>query len=115
MTVYSANHRVREAAALPYDSEYVLKPVVIGENVWVGGNVVFVPGAEVGEGCIVGAGAVVTKKFDPLTILGGNPAREIGRRDADHYHRLKQEGKILLRMKRCRAGGLEDGSQAVVA
>jgi acetyltransferase-like isoleucine patch superfamily enzyme len=100
VTIYSANHRFREATALPYNSEEVLQPVVIGENVWVGGNVIFVPGAQVGEGCVVGAGAVVTREFEPLTILGGNPAAEIGRRDADHYHRLKREGRVLLKMKR---------------
>jgi acetyltransferase-like isoleucine patch superfamily enzyme len=51
------------------------KPVVIGEDCWIAGNVTILPGVTIGRGCVVGAGAVVTKNIPPLWIAVGNPAR----------------------------------------
>ena len=50
-------------------------PVVIGNNVWIGDNAVILPNVTLGDGCIVGAGAVVTKSFPAGSVIGGNPAR----------------------------------------
>ena len=56
-------------------------PLVIGDDVWIGGNVIITPGcSSIGLGAVVGAGAVVTKDVPPFTIVGGNPARRIGER-----------------------------------
>lgn len=52
-------------------------PVKIGNKVWIGANVTILPGVRIGDGAIVAAGAVVTKDVDPLTIVGGVPARKI--------------------------------------
>jgi maltose O-acetyltransferase len=56
------------------------KRVVIGNDVWIGANAVILPGVTVGEGTIIGAGAVVTNDTDPYSIVGGVPARKIGER-----------------------------------
>ncbi|MDO8413132.1 MAG: acyltransferase [Gallionellaceae bacterium] len=54
------------------------KPVTIGNNVWIGANVTILAGVEIPDGCIIGAGAVVTKKLDNINgIYVGNPARFI--------------------------------------
>lgn len=51
--------------------------VIIGNNVWIGDKVTILPNVKIGEGCIIGANAVVTKDIPPYCIVGGNPARII--------------------------------------
>lgn len=54
------------------------KDVVIGKNCWIGMNSVILPGVELGDHTVVGAGSVVTKSFDEgYCVIGGNPARKI--------------------------------------
>ena len=60
------------------DSEKHL--VIIGNDVWIGSNVLLLPGVTIGNGAVVAAGAVVTKNVDPYTIVGGVPAKEIRKR-----------------------------------
>jgi len=51
------------------------EPVVIGNDVWIGSRVTILPGVHVGNGVIIGAGAVVSKDVPDYAIVGGNPAR----------------------------------------
>lgn len=53
------------------------KDVIIGNDVWLGTKVVVTAGVKIGDGCIVGAGAVVTKDLPAGSIAGGIPARVI--------------------------------------
>ena len=54
------------------------KPIIIGDNVWIGANAIILPEVKLGNNCIVGAGSVVTKSFEEDgLIIGGNPARII--------------------------------------
>lgn len=55
-------------------------PVIIEDDVWIGARVTILKGVRVGEGAIVGAGAVVTKDIPPYMIYAGNPAKKIGLR-----------------------------------
>ena len=55
------------------------KPVVIGKRVWIGANVTILPGVTIGDNAIVGAGAVVTKDVPANIIVGGVPAKQIGK------------------------------------
>lgn len=51
------------------------EPVSIGNDVWIGARVTILPGVHIADGCIIGAGAVVTKDIPEYAIVGGNPAR----------------------------------------
>ena len=57
------------------------KPVIIGENVFIGCNCIILKGTEIGAGCVVGAGSVVHGKFPENVIIAGNPAKIIGNID----------------------------------
>ncbi len=88
--VSSGWHEFARAAALPIRvQEYHRfrsvgiersRPVLIGDDCWLGINVVVTPGVTIGRGCIVGANAVVTRDLPPYTIAAGVPARPIGAR-----------------------------------
>jgi acetyltransferase-like isoleucine patch superfamily enzyme len=54
--------------------------VRVGRNCWLGSKVTILDGVTIGDGCIVAAGAVVTKSFDAGTIIGGVPAKILGHR-----------------------------------
>ncbi len=56
---------------------------VIGNDVWIGNNVTFMPGVKVGDGAIIGTNSLVTKDVKPYTIVGGNPAKIIRKRFDD--------------------------------
>ncbi len=51
------------------------RPIVIEDNVWIGGGAIVLPGVTIGRNSVVGAGAVVTRDVPPDTLVTGNPAR----------------------------------------
>ena len=53
------------------------KPIVIGNNVWIGAAAVVLPGVTVGDNAVIGAGSVVTHDVPPFAVVAGNPARII--------------------------------------
>lgn len=50
-------------------------PIIIGNDCWIGANVIILPGVSIGEGCTIGAGSVVTKSIPPFSVAYGNPCR----------------------------------------
>lgn len=69
--IISANHNVRSK-----DREWVAgEPIKIGKNCWIAANAIILPGVEIGDNVVVGAGAVVTKSFSSDVIIAGNPAK----------------------------------------
>lgn len=63
----------------------VFKPITIDNNCWIGINATILPGVLLENGCVVGAGAVVTKGFPKNSVVGGNPAKEIGKRNRNSH------------------------------
>lgn len=53
------------------------KPIEVGSNVWIGGNVVVLPGVTIGNNCVIGAGSVVVKDIPDNSIAVGNPCKVI--------------------------------------
>ena len=64
----------------------VLEPITIGDGVWIGARATILPGVTIGEGAIVAAGAVVAKDVEPWTVVGGNPAKVIKKRELRDDH-----------------------------
>src|SRR5690606_16726787 len=74
-----------EASEFPYKGD-----TVIGNDVWIGYESLFMPGVQVGDGAIIASRSVVVSDVPPYTIVGGNPARPIRQRfDAQTVARLQ--------------------------
>ncbi len=73
--IYSRNHKFDDTTTTMRGQGFQEeKPVVIGDDVWIGGRVIILPGVHVGSHSIIGAGAVVTKDVPEWAIVAGNPA-----------------------------------------
>ena len=57
------------------------KPIKIGSCVWISTGAMVLPGVTIGDGAVIAAGAVVTKDVEPWTVVGGNPAKFIKKRE----------------------------------
>ena len=77
--ITTLNHGLRRSQIIDAQVATV-KPVVVGNDVWIGGHVLILPGVTIGDGAVLAGGAVVTKDVEPYTIVGGVPARAIGHR-----------------------------------
>jgi acetyltransferase-like isoleucine patch superfamily enzyme len=86
VALYTAGHPIHH---VPRNEgwEYAF-PITIGNNVWVGGNVVINPGITIGDNCVIGSGSIVTKDIPPGVIAVGNPCkvvRTITEADEQYY------------------------------
>ena len=75
VAIYTAGHPIHPVTR---NSGYEYgKEVVIGDNVWIGGNSVVCPGVHIGDHVVIGAGSVVTKDIPDWSVAAGNPCRVI--------------------------------------
>ncbi|KAG6006904.1 hypothetical protein E4U21_006623 [Claviceps maximensis] len=58
------------------------RPIVIGDDCWIGGNTTIMPGVTIGKGCTIGSGSVVTRSIPDFSVAVGSPARVIKTVDA---------------------------------
>lgn len=91
VAIYTAGHPVHPVSR---NSAYEYGiPVEIGDNVWLGGNTVILPGVHIGSNSIIGAGSVVTKDIPEWSIAAGNPCkviRKITEEDKKYYYRDRE-------------------------
>ena len=71
-------------------------PVTIGRRAWICSNSIILPGITIGEGAVVASGAVVTHNVEPYTIVGGVPAKVIGKRAEKEYDYLYRADKDTM-------------------
>lgn len=79
ITVTALNHNFEDASKRIDEQGISTKPVVIGDDVWIGANALILPGVTIGSHCVVAAGAVVTKDVPDNCVVGGVPAKLIKR------------------------------------
>ncbi len=88
VSIYTAGHPVHPVArnsAYEYGIE-----VTIGDNVWIGGNTVILPGVHIGSNTVIGAGSVVTHDIPDWVVAAGNPCkviRKITEEDFGYYYK----------------------------
>jgi maltose O-acetyltransferase len=71
--IYTAAHLLQAEPRI--QGWEVAKPIVIEDNVWLGGGAILLPGVTIGRNAVVGAGAVVPRSVPANTVVAGNPAR----------------------------------------
>lgn len=79
--IFTQNHQTADTE-IPMREQGMapLKPVVIGDDVWIGARVCILPGVTIGQGAVIGACAVVSKDVPAYSVAVGNPARVVKKR-----------------------------------
>lgn len=80
VSIYTLQHDHRDPLFRAPDPERRKMSVEIDDRVWLGSNVVVLPGVHIGEGAVCCAGCVVTKDVAPYAVVAGIPARQVGER-----------------------------------
>jgi acetyltransferase-like isoleucine patch superfamily enzyme len=103
ISIYTGNHPTDRFTTHPIlynpslgarKTEEVGKPLTIGNDVWVGQDAIILPGChKIGNGAIIGAGAVVTRDVEPYTVYAGNPAKAIKKRFSDNIIQKLEESR----------------------
>jgi acetyltransferase-like isoleucine patch superfamily enzyme len=76
----------------------ITKPIVVGNNVYIGNDVIILPGVTIGNNVVIGAGAVVTKDISDNSVAVGVPARVIKTAD-EYFAKIKAESLHLGHLK----------------
>lgn len=98
--IYSRTHNFEcDLQALPFDNIMLTAPVLVERYVWIGTNVVILPGVTIGEGAVIGAGAVVSKNIPAYAIAVGNPAKVVRYRNKEQFQALLVEGEPFVYKK----------------
>ena len=88
--ITSENHGMDPETCKSYgDNPLQVEKITIGKGCWIGAKAVILPGVELGEKCIVAAGAVVNRSFAPYTIIGGVPAKALKTFNFDKHQWVK--------------------------
>lgn len=81
VTIITSNHNfMKKDELISSQGNSEEKPVIIGNDVWIGTNVIILPGVHIANGTVVAAGSIVTKNTEEYAVVGGNPAKTIKHR-----------------------------------
>lgn len=94
VSIYTAGHLI-DAKIRNTEVEYA-KPVTIGSDVWIGGNVVINPGVTIGNDVVIGSGSVVTKDIPDYVIAAGNPCKIIRRITDEERNYWREEHRKYI-------------------
>ncbi|AIQ54434.1 hypothetical protein R70331_24870 [Paenibacillus sp. FSL R7-0331] len=76
--IYTRNHNYKKKELIILNQGVEIeKPVVIGDDVWIGRRAMIMPGCHIGNGAVIAAGSIVTKNVPEYALVGGNPAKII--------------------------------------
>lgn len=78
---HSENHNFADVNTLIREQGVTHKGIKIGNNCWIGAGAVFLDGSEIGDGCVVAANAVITKKFSANSVISGVPGKIVKKRE----------------------------------
>jgi len=81
VVIVTANHKHDDITRPMMGQGFERAPVIIEDDVWIGWRAIILPGVRIGRSSIIGAGAVVAKDVPPFSIVVGNPARVVKKRD----------------------------------
>jgi len=95
VSLFSGTHPLDPALRNGTKGPELGKEISIGEDCWIGGNAMILPGVRLGKGVVVGAGSVVTKDVPDFWVVAGNPARMLRKiettMDPEHYANRQPE------------------------
>ena len=81
MVIYTSGHKTdRIDIPMRLQGGTEVEPVTIGNDVWIGRRVMIMPGVSIGNGCVIGAGTVVTKDVPDYCVVAGVPAKIVKER-----------------------------------
>ena len=107
--IYTANHCTDRTDVPMWKQGFTkIRPVVIEDDVWIGGRVTILPGVHIGRGSVIGAGAVVTKDVPEYSVVGGNPAKVLKYRstvESNENEKNNSRTKILFFIDTLTGGG----------
>lgn len=104
VSMMTANHPINKIGVAIIDNHEIddkcSANIVVNEDVWIGANVVILKGVSIGRGAVIAAGAIVNKDVDPYDIVGGVPARKIGKRFTKEQ--ISEHERILYNLNKQR-------------
>ena len=95
VTISGLNHNYEDPGKTISEQGVSTMPIKIENNVWIGANSVVLPGVQIGNHSVIGAGSIITKDIPPYSVAVGNPARIVKRYDMD----LKEWVKVNISNK----------------
>jgi len=90
LSCHPENHVFDELDTLIRHQGITRKGIEIGKNCWIGSKVTILDGVQIGDGCVIAAGAVVTKSFPANSVIGGVPAKLLSERNKQSVNQFKK-------------------------